>query len=254
MGSLGLIDKANMWLLVGALLLPGALAIDWNGQCVRDSWQEVLPVFAGVLDWNSPTNCAMLCLVRGNAFAGVGNGNECWCGDSAAEERVTADSECSSPCTGDPNQICGGPWRLNVFPVAGDSSRGYVPGSPGAAWTEEEVRVVQEKVRLMIHPDKADSLYKWNPRFPDIVNEVYGMVWKPEDPSNKHWYNHSFVMDFTVDEENHPRGCNIPHVYPECEWGTDPNCEYNKLPIKCGRTNFKLPVESQSSADIVEEF
>ena len=32
--------------------------------------------------------------------------------------------------------------------VAGDSSRGYVPGSPGAAWTEEEVRVVQEKVGL----------------------------------------------------------------------------------------------------------
>ena len=92
--------------------------------------------------------------------------------------------------------------------VAGDSSRGYVPGSPGADWTEEEVRVVQEKVglannlnndffvsqvRVMIHPDKADSLYKWNPRFPDIVNEVYGMVWKPEDPSNKHWYNHSFT-------------------------------------------------------------
>ena len=25
---------------------------DWNGQCVRDSWQRVLPVFAGVLDWN----------------------------------------------------------------------------------------------------------------------------------------------------------------------------------------------------------
>ena len=32
--------------------------------------------------------------------------------------------------------------------VAGDISRGYVPGSPGAAWTEEEVRVVQEKVGL----------------------------------------------------------------------------------------------------------
>jgi len=67
-------------------------------------------------------------------------------------------------------------------------------------------------------------------------------------------YEVSFVMNFTVDEENHPRGCNIPDVYPECEWGTDPNCEYNKLKIKCGRTNFKLPGESQSSADIVEEF
>ena len=42
-------------------------------------------------------------------------GNECWCGDSASEDSVTAASECSSPCTGDPTQICGGPWRLNVF-------------------------------------------------------------------------------------------------------------------------------------------
>ena len=32
--------------------------------------------------------------------------------------------------------------------AAGDSLGGYVPGSPGAAWTDEEVRVVQEKVGL----------------------------------------------------------------------------------------------------------
>ena len=31
--------------------------------------------------------------------------------------------------------------------VAGDPSSGYVPGSPGAPWTDEEVKIVQEKVR-----------------------------------------------------------------------------------------------------------
>jgi len=67
-------------------------------------------------------------------------------------------------------------------------------------------------------------------------------------------YEMNFVMDFTVDEENHPRGCNIPDVYPECAWGHEPHCPYSELPINCPRNNFKLPGESMSSADIVDEF
>ena len=39
-------------------------------------------------------------------------------------------------------------------------------------------------------------------------------------------YEMNFVMDFTVDAENHPRGCNIPDVYPECAWGHEPHCPY----------------------------
>ena len=38
-------------------------------------------------------------------------------------------------------------------------------------------------------------------------------------------YEMNFVMDFTVDKENHPRGCNIPEVYPECEWGHVPELQ-----------------------------
>ena len=38
-------------------------------------------------------------------------------------------------------------------------------------------------------------------------------------------YEMNFVMDFTVDKENHPRGCNIPDVYPECEWGHVPELQ-----------------------------
>ena len=38
-------------------------------------------------------------------------------------------------------------------------------------------------------------------------------------------YEMNFVMDFTVDEENHPRGCNIPDVYPECAWGHEPELQ-----------------------------
>ena len=34
----------------------------------------------------------------------------------------------------------------------------------------------------------------------------------------------------------------------------EPHCPYSELPIKCPRNNFKLPGETMSSADIVDEF
>ena len=65
-------------------------------------------------------------------------------------------------------------------------------------------------------------------------------------------YEMNFVKDFSVDSENHPRGCNFPDVYPE--WGTDEATAFGRIPINCTRTNFQLAGESQTSADIVDEF
>ena len=42
--------------------------------------------------------------------------------------------------------------------VAGDPSSGYVPGTPGAPWTDEEVKIVQEKVRLTSHESECRIL------------------------------------------------------------------------------------------------
>ena len=72
------------------------------------------------------------------------------------------------------------------------SEGSYIPGTPGGPWTDEEVLIVKEKVRHMIDFRNAKELFHWNEHFPPIVNEVYGNVWKPEDPSNKHWFNRSF--------------------------------------------------------------
>ena len=44
----------------------------------------------------------------------------------------------------------------------------------------------------MIDFRNAKDLFHWNEHFPPIVNTVYGNVWKPEDPTNKHWFNRSF--------------------------------------------------------------
>ena len=66
----------------------------------------------------------------------------------------------------------------------------------------------------------------------------------------------SFVLNFTVDAENHPRGCNIPEVFPELssEGGEEAKLNVTSTPLTCGRTSFKLEGEDQTSADIVEEF
>ena len=51
---------------------------------------------------------------------------------------------------------------------------------------------MKEKVRFMVDFRNAINLYRDTERFPEIVNEVYGNIWHPEDPSNKHWSNKSF--------------------------------------------------------------
>ena len=82
---------------------------------------------------------------------------------------------------------------LSISEVSAFCPRGvYTPGQPGGPWTDEEVLVVKEKVRYMIDFRNAKSLYRDTARFPKIVDEVYGNVWKPDDPSNKHWSNFSF--------------------------------------------------------------
>ena len=62
--------------------------------------------------------------------------------------------------------------------------QGYIPGTPGASWTTEEILIVKEKVMAMIHPDNT-YLYDDRARFPPIVNRVYGDgdVWN-ENPNN----------------------------------------------------------------------
>nr|XP_054772068.1 uncharacterized protein LOC129280035 [Lytechinus pictus] len=51
-------------------------------------------------------------------YAGVGNGNECYCGeasDNYTRHGVGADSNCSVPCHGDPTESCGGIGYIAVF-------------------------------------------------------------------------------------------------------------------------------------------
>ena len=89
--------------------------------------------------------------------------------------------------------VGGNGGALSIAEVNAFCPRGpYKPGEPGGPWTDEEVLVVKEKIRYMVDFRNAKALYRDTVRFPKIVDEVFGNVWKPDDPSNKHWSNKTF--------------------------------------------------------------
>lgn len=65
---------------------------------------------------NTPAKCIQMCLQSGFLYAGVQYSTECFCGNT--EPPVTAklpDPECNYKCIGDPKQICGGYFTINVY-------------------------------------------------------------------------------------------------------------------------------------------
>jgi hypothetical protein len=60
--------------------------------------------------------CLTACGAKGFPFAGVEFGRECYCGVVLGNGTLATDvGECSSMCTGNSTQFCGGPNRLNLY-------------------------------------------------------------------------------------------------------------------------------------------
>lgn len=57
------------------------------------------------------------CLSQGYVYAGVEYSAECWCDNELRNGGPAPDGEaqCTMPCNGDPEQMCGGPDRLNLY-------------------------------------------------------------------------------------------------------------------------------------------
>ena len=72
----------------------------------------------------------------------------------------------------------------------------YIPGSPGGAWTDDEVLIVKEKVRFMLDSHNHATLFHRNENFPPITNLVYGdsklAKWHPNDTSMDYYRNETF--------------------------------------------------------------
>ncbi|KAI8805361.1 WSC domain-containing protein [Cladochytrium replicatum] len=62
------------------------------------------------------TTCINACNSRGYPLAAVQYGGECWCDNTFHNNLGTApESECSTSCSGDEYEYCGGTWRAQVY-------------------------------------------------------------------------------------------------------------------------------------------
>ena len=70
---------------------------------------------------NSKAVCLAECKSRGFYLAGLQYGRECWCGPVVPPVCLqVAEAECSTPCSGDSGEMCGGTYRMNVYQVGLD--------------------------------------------------------------------------------------------------------------------------------------
>ncbi|KAK0715595.1 WSC domain-containing protein [Lasiosphaeris hirsuta] len=78
----------------------------------------------------SVANCLAAC--SGSAYAGVENGQECYCGTSLDGVQQAPNAECNMLCVGDSRVLCGGNARLNIYghvPVSSSSSSTFPASS-----------------------------------------------------------------------------------------------------------------------------
>ncbi|KAK4249862.1 WSC domain-containing protein [Corynascus novoguineensis] len=82
--------------------------------------------------------CKNICYRKAYPFAGVQEGNQCWCGTYIGGEWAENQSDCNIPCTGDKKMFCGGNGLLNIFQALENSvtlpaTVSSTPTSPGTA-------------------------------------------------------------------------------------------------------------------------
>ncbi|KAI0882844.1 uncharacterized protein GGS22DRAFT_195564 [Annulohypoxylon maeteangense] len=59
--------------------------------------------------------CEDACYLKAYSFAGVQEGNQCWCGSYVGGEWASNQTLCNTPCAGDSKVFCGGKGLVNVF-------------------------------------------------------------------------------------------------------------------------------------------
>ena len=98
----------------------------FNGECFyenegKHNLAERVLNGSGTQGDMTPQKCTSLCLDQGFAYAGVQNGNQCFCGNDRPLNPAPA-GDCKKKCDGDSSQKCGAAWRMNVFSTNKGSS------------------------------------------------------------------------------------------------------------------------------------
>lgn len=89
----------------------------YNG-CWTEAPGRALNLDSFSSDQMTPEACATYCAKAVGSFGlfGVEYGRECWCGSALRAGSINApESDCSKPCTGDSNVMCGNGDRLGVY-------------------------------------------------------------------------------------------------------------------------------------------
>lgn len=86
--------------------------------CYKDEkdYRLLSGYFTNFKSSNSPKKCITMCLQSGFPFAGVQYGTECFCGANAPPvDLKIPDEKCDMKCSGDPEELCGGYFAMNVY-------------------------------------------------------------------------------------------------------------------------------------------
>ena len=67
-------------------------------------------------------------------YAGVENGDACYCGNADDKFIPTDPGECNIPCSGDLGQFCGSSWRLQVYETRDPDPETTTQATPNAVF------------------------------------------------------------------------------------------------------------------------
>lgn len=107
-----------------------------KGCYTDDSTSRTLYSLSTSADNMTTESCIGYCSTNGYPLAGTEYGRECYCSKSiAVSGSVAASADCSFPCAGNNNQICGGNSRLTIYHNISDVASAKPPatnaGPPG---------------------------------------------------------------------------------------------------------------------------
>jgi len=103
--------------------------------CFPDSGNfRALSVTPQIGESMTPEVCLQKCTAIGYKYAGLEDGHECWCGETApAASSKVAESKCSKQCTGSV-QTCGAPNFIEIYST-GVTTPLSPPPAPPASWS-----------------------------------------------------------------------------------------------------------------------
>lgn len=94
---------------------PGK-ADGWTNEgCYNDAASRTLTGSNSQSGSQTVEGCQATCYAQKFKYAALEAGNECFCGDSLPSNKKASDASCTTPCTGNGKEVCGGGWLLSVY-------------------------------------------------------------------------------------------------------------------------------------------